>query len=219
MSAPAIVTVQRHCSAPRTGLRCLARSRPSEEFLVRDSAGEIVRCDIDATVGGRFLDNRSPLGRGCRPSRTVLEVDRPRRLVFLFRGPGTEEGEWSKVAVDLADTPAGCSLTLTHEIPAKWAAMPSRSASGWTMILTPFLARWRQIMAEAALAPIHASRPDSIRLERILEASPRRFGATSPRPSFASNGSWGADAAPAVSSSFGRPRQAVGRRGALSRGL
>ncbi len=64
-----------------------------------------------------------------------VEVDRPGRLVFLFRGPGTEEGEWSKVAIVLADTPDGCSLTLTHEISPKWAAYSEPVRSGWTMIL------------------------------------------------------------------------------------
>ncbi|HEX6866043.1 MAG TPA: SRPBCC domain-containing protein, partial [Caulobacteraceae bacterium] len=57
-----------------------------------------------------------------------LEIDRPRRLVFSFQ-------EESTVEIDIAATPGGCELTLTHTYTPIYAEWAGRIHSGWTMIL------------------------------------------------------------------------------------
>ena len=104
-------------------------------FLFATTDGEITRCDIDARVGGRFLIvDRRPSGDAEHHGQFV-EVDRPRRLVFLFRGPGTEEGDWSTVTIEFVPSGNGCRLMLIHEIPSKWASYAEPVRNGWTMIL------------------------------------------------------------------------------------
>jgi uncharacterized protein YndB with AHSA1/START domain len=132
----AVVSVTRDIAAPAERVfNAWLDPADAAQFLFVTPEGEIVRCDIDARVGGRFLIVDRRADGDAEHHGEFVEIDRPRRIVFHFRGPGTEEGEWSTVSIDIVPNKTGCDLTLTHEVPEKWASYAEPVRHGWTMVL------------------------------------------------------------------------------------
>jgi uncharacterized protein YndB with AHSA1/START domain len=100
-------------------------------WLFATDTGEMVRVEIDAQVGGRFVFVRRD-GEDVEHTGEYLEIDRPRRLVFTFSVP-KYSAVVTRVSIDITASGAGCELTLTHEnVLPEWLE-PTRS--GWTGIL------------------------------------------------------------------------------------
>lgn len=92
----------------------------------------MVRVEIDARVGGRFVfvDRRD--GEDVEHTGEYLEMERPKRLVFRFVVPKFSP-VFTRVAIDIVPAGAGCELTLVHE-----GVLPEyekRTRNGWKMIL------------------------------------------------------------------------------------
>lgn len=100
-------------------------------FLYATATGEIVRCDVDPRVGGRYtiVDRRH--GEDVLHEGTYLELDRPRRMVFTLRVPKYSSAE-DRVTIEIAPLPDGCELTLTTQTADEWA---DDTKLGWAMIL------------------------------------------------------------------------------------
>jgi len=101
-------------------------------WLFATPTGRMVRCDIDARVGGRFVITERRDGEDVEHTGEYLEIRRPRRLVFTFAVPRYSSRQ-TKVTLDILPSGAGCELTLTHEnVLPEWA---SQTQDGWTKIL------------------------------------------------------------------------------------
>lgn len=136
MTGPVVLTVRRDFAAPPERVfDAWLDPAQARRFLFATSDGEMQTVEIDARVGGRarIVERRPGGDAGHRLQFEV--IDRPTRLVFLFAADPAEEGEWTRVSIDIAATAAGCTLTLTHEMDPQWAAYEDQTRSGWTMIL------------------------------------------------------------------------------------
>jgi uncharacterized protein YndB with AHSA1/START domain len=104
----------------------------TRRWLFTTADSEVVRCEIDARVGGRFeIVDRRDDGE-IRHVGEYLEIDRPHRLVFTFGVPQIDPA-MSRVEIDIVAKGAGCELTLTHHgVPQEWKAPTTQ---GWTMLL------------------------------------------------------------------------------------
>jgi uncharacterized protein YndB with AHSA1/START domain len=103
-------------------------------FLFATATGQIVRCDIDARVGGAFTITDRRHGADVVHAGTYLALERPRRIVFTFSvEPGSDDA--SQVTVEIAPQGPGCVVALTHETKAESARDREPLERGWLAIL------------------------------------------------------------------------------------
>jgi uncharacterized protein YndB with AHSA1/START domain len=101
-------------------------------WLFATATGQMVRVEIDARIGGRFIIVERRDGEDVEHRGEYLDIDRPHRLVFTFGVP-KYSSETTRVCVDIVPQETGCELTLTHE-----GVLPDyadRTQAGWTEIL------------------------------------------------------------------------------------
>ena len=104
----------------------------ARHFLFATPTGQMVRVDIDARVGGKFVIVRRTDGDDVEHVGAYLAIERPRRLVFTFSVPKFS-AQVTQVTIDVVPHGQGCVLTLTQEgVPPEWA---ERTQEGWGQIL------------------------------------------------------------------------------------
>src|SRR5687768_8525053 len=102
MSAdPVLVCVTRRFAAsPERVFDAFLDPEKAGRFMFATPAGQMVRAEIDARVGGsyNFTDRRD--GEDVEHVGRYLEIDRPRRLVFSFSVDGFAT-EADRVSIDI----------------------------------------------------------------------------------------------------------------------
>ncbi|CAN5878037.1 hypothetical protein BH11PSE6_BH11PSE6_21060 [soil metagenome] len=136
MTAPVILTITRDFDAtPEALFDAWLDPAKAGKFLFSTPGGTMLTVEIDARVGGRALIVERRASGDAHHHLRYEVIDRPHRLVFLFRADPAEEGEWSRVSISIAAKGAGATLTLTHEMDPEWAAYEEQTRKGWAMIL------------------------------------------------------------------------------------
>jgi uncharacterized protein YndB with AHSA1/START domain len=136
MSTPVILTVSRDFDAsPEAVFDAWLDPEKAGKFLFATPDGEMLKVEIDARVGGKALVVERRASGDAHHHLQYEVIDRPRRLVFLFRADPAEEGAWTRVSIDIAPRGSGSTLSLTHEMDPQWAAYEDQTRKGWTTIL------------------------------------------------------------------------------------
>jgi uncharacterized protein YndB with AHSA1/START domain len=127
------VTHRFDASAERVYDAFLDPTRASK-FMFATATGQIVRCEIDARVGGTFtiVDRRD--GEDVVHTGKYLALERPRRIVFTLSVPKYSSDN-NTITIEIAPLRKGCELTLTHELKAEHAAYRDGAEEGWRGIL------------------------------------------------------------------------------------
>src|SRR5690242_3540929 len=76
-------------------------------FMFTTPTGQMVRVEIDARVGGKFVFTDRRDGEDVEHSGEYLEVERPRRLVFTIRVPKYSQNV-DRVTIDITPLAGGC---------------------------------------------------------------------------------------------------------------
>ena len=131
-TSPTVCVRHRFSASPERVFDAWLDPLTAAKWLFATYTGEMVRVEIDAQVGGRFIfvDRRDR--EDVEHIGEYLEIDRPRRLAFTFAVPKYSP-EFTRVRVEIVPVDSGCDLTLTHE-----GVLPEyleQTEKGWGMIL------------------------------------------------------------------------------------
>jgi uncharacterized protein YndB with AHSA1/START domain len=99
-------------------------------FLFATDAGEVVRAEIDARVGGRFRFVRRENGIEVRRAGEYISIDRPHLLAFSL-SDSTRAPTDDRVIIELASVGLGSLLVLTHEMGLERYGERHRIESEW----------------------------------------------------------------------------------------
>jgi uncharacterized protein YndB with AHSA1/START domain len=94
----------------------------------------MIRVEVDAQVGGRFVIVERRGDVDALHSGEYSVIDRPRRLAFSF-AVNEQLTDAAQVQVDIVPLAQGCELMLVQTLPTAFAEYADRTQQGWTVIL------------------------------------------------------------------------------------
>jgi two-component system, cell cycle response regulator DivK len=112
------------------------------EWLFRTPDGELVRCEVDPVVGGRYEIVERRGEEEVLHAGTYEAIERPERLVFTLAVPlYAEDEERVAISIEPEDQGEGCTLTLAQTRGADAPASAEQIAQGWSHLLDALAAR------------------------------------------------------------------------------
>jgi uncharacterized protein YndB with AHSA1/START domain len=141
-----VVRVTHHFNAsPERVFDAWLDPKTARKWLFATPAGQMVRVEIDARVGGHFIIVDQRNGVDVEHTGEYLEIDRPRRLVFTFGVPKYSP-LFNEVTIEIQAAESGCDLTLTQTgVPDEYM---KSNENGWIGILVGLAESLAEYIAE-----------------------------------------------------------------------
>jgi len=128
--------VSRHFTVPAENVfDAWIQPDKARQFLFATDTGQMVVAEIDVRIGGTFTltDRRPEIGDAEHVGR-YLEIEPPRRLVFLVRAMPYQT-EDARVSIAIIPKGGECDLELTVTADEIWREHVEKTRAGWSMIL------------------------------------------------------------------------------------
>ncbi len=132
--APTVLRIDRTFAAsPERVFDAWLSVESARHWWFRTPTGQSISCAIDPTIGGAFRIVEQRGDMQAEHFGIFVELDRPRLIVFDFATD--REQKPTRVTINIAPTPGGCEITLSHIMDPQWTSFLERTRAGWTMIL------------------------------------------------------------------------------------
>jgi len=138
-TAPASVHVRRRIAAPAQTLFDAWLDPEIVAAWMRPFDTVRTEAQTDPVVGGSYrIDMHQPDGTVVEHVGKYVEIDPPRRLVFTWASPATQQKD-SLVTIEFIDSDGATEISLTHEQLPEF--MAQAHVGGWTSALEKLAAR------------------------------------------------------------------------------
>ncbi len=132
MSETAVRVTRRFAAPPERVFDGWVIPAIASKYLFATPTGQIIRCDMDARPGGRYVITDRRGTEDVEHTGEYKAVDRPTLLVFTLQVPKYSDTT-TTVTIHIAARDGGCELTLISEpVPPEYVA---QTDEGWRAIL------------------------------------------------------------------------------------
>jgi uncharacterized protein YndB with AHSA1/START domain len=94
----------------------------------------MIRIDVDARVGGRFVFTQRRGDEDVEHTGQYLVFNRPHRLAFTWSAPKFS-ADAARVGIEIRARDDGSDIALTHELPPNAAEYAERTEASWRKMI------------------------------------------------------------------------------------
>jgi uncharacterized protein YndB with AHSA1/START domain len=129
-----VKSIHRFNASPERVYETLLDAAKAKKFMFATVSGKMIRAEIDAKVGGRFVFVERRPGGDAEHYGEYMSLDKPNRIEFRFSVVESLKDS-DVVSFDIVTLKQGCEVTVTHDVREEFVHLKERIQEGWDGIL------------------------------------------------------------------------------------